>query len=286
MKLLAAPAYVAAALTSDSQISQKRLSLQCVFCIPIRGTKVPSSPDWLHEIKYDGYRLRVERSSERVRLITRNGHDWTDRYPWIVEAALKNRIKQFVIDGEAVVLGVDGVPDFKAPHSRKHDEEVQLYAFDILTLDGEDLRILTRLAFPVTRRRALASRDERSYFLCACVDLRAICLGELPVKTAETKAPDARISRTVWLAGLAVRTIFIAILIVITARVASPQLEHIWSLWETPSDLVRVALGVSVCGWLLVHIFILPKDPSGYRTWLYLGLAILPLSVLCAVVIW
>ena len=139
MKLLAAPAYVAAALTSDSQISQKRLSLQCVFCIPIRGTKVPSSPDWLHEIKYDGYRIRVERE-RRVRLFSRNGYDWTDRYPWIVEAALKNRIKQFVIDGEAVVLGIDGIPDFNALHSRRHDEEAQLYAFDIMALDGEDLR--------------------------------------------------------------------------------------------------------------------------------------------------
>jgi hypothetical protein len=152
---------------------------------------------------------------------------------------------------------------------------------------GGRLWILPRLAFLVTNgRRALASRDDRSYFLFACVDLRAICLGELPVKTAETKAPDARISRTVWLAGLAVRTIFIAILIVITARVASPQLEHIWSLWESPSDLVRVALGLAVCAWLLVHIFVLPKDPGGYRIWLYLGVAILPLSVLCAVVIW
>ena len=43
-----------------------------------------------------------------MRLITRNGHNWTDRYPWIVEVALKNRIRHFVIDGEAVVLGVDG----------------------------------------------------------------------------------------------------------------------------------------------------------------------------------
>ena len=62
------------------------------------------------------------------------------RHPWIVEAALKNRIKQFVIDGEAVLLGVDGIADFNALHSRKHDQEVQLYAFDILALDGEDLR--------------------------------------------------------------------------------------------------------------------------------------------------
>src|SRR5471030_2915985 len=50
------------------------------------------------------------------------------RYPWIVEAALKNRYKQFVIDGEAVVLGIDGVADFDALHSRKHDHEVKLYA--------------------------------------------------------------------------------------------------------------------------------------------------------------
>ena len=47
-----------------------------------------------------------------MRLITRGGDNWTDRYPWIAEAARKNRIKQFVIDGEAVVLGVDGISDF------------------------------------------------------------------------------------------------------------------------------------------------------------------------------
>ena len=57
-------------------------------------------------------RLRLERDGDRVRLITRGGDNWTDRYPWIAEAARKNRIKQFVIDGEAVVLGVDGISDF------------------------------------------------------------------------------------------------------------------------------------------------------------------------------
>jgi hypothetical protein len=58
---------------------------------------------------------------------------------WIVESAPKNRLKHFVIDGEAVVLGVDGIPDFNALHPRKADAEVQLYAFDILALEGEDL---------------------------------------------------------------------------------------------------------------------------------------------------
>ena len=50
------------------------------FCLPMMGAKVPASPEWLHEIKYDGYRLRVERDGDRVRLITRNGYDWTKRY--------------------------------------------------------------------------------------------------------------------------------------------------------------------------------------------------------------
>jgi ATP-dependent DNA ligase len=87
------------------------------FCLPTLGKAVPAGPEWFHEIKYDGYRLRVERDGERVRLITKRGYDWTPRYPWIVEAALKNRTRQFVIDGEAVVLRVDGISDFNALHS-------------------------------------------------------------------------------------------------------------------------------------------------------------------------
>ncbi|MGE5158122.1 MAG: hypothetical protein ACM3OF_08235 [Gemmatimonas sp.] len=93
-------------------------------------------------------------------------------------------------------------------------------------------------------------------------------------------------SRTVRFAGLAVRTIFIVVLIVITARVARPQMERLRTLFDTPADVVRVALGVAVCLWLIVHIFILPKDPGGYRIWLYIGLGLVPLSVLCAVLIW
>jgi len=111
-------------------------------CIPTRGTRVPAGKDWLHEIKHDGYRLIVARDGDRVRLFTRNGYDWSHRYPIIVEAALRNRAKSFVIDGEAVLLGVDGISDFAGLHSRQHDDQVQLYAFDILDLEGEDLRKL------------------------------------------------------------------------------------------------------------------------------------------------
>jgi bifunctional non-homologous end joining protein LigD len=95
----------------------------------------------------------VHRDGDRVRLITRNGYDWTRRYPWIVEAARRNKIRQFVIDGEAVILGVDGVSDFDALHSGQHGADVQLYAFDVLAMDGDDLRDL-----PLSMRKTNLAR--------------------------------------------------------------------------------------------------------------------------------
>ena len=73
---------------------------------------------------------------------------------------MKNRVKRFVIDGEAVVLGVDGVADFNALHSRRHDDEVQLYAFDILALDGDDLRSLPLSMRKTNLARLLARRPD------------------------------------------------------------------------------------------------------------------------------
>jgi bifunctional non-homologous end joining protein LigD len=91
---------------------------------------------------------------------TRNGHDWTGRYPLIVEASLKNRQTSFVINGEAVLLGVDGISDFNGLHSRQHDDEVQLYAFDLLALDGDDLRKLPLHLRKNNLARLLARRPE------------------------------------------------------------------------------------------------------------------------------
>jgi ATP-dependent DNA ligase len=129
-------------------------------CIPTLGKQVPAGPDWIHEIKQDGYRLIVQRDCKSVRLFTRNGHDWTSRYPRIVEAARKNRQNRFVIDGEAVLLGVDGISDFNALHGRRRDEEVQLYAFDCLALEGEDLRALPLHLRKTNLARLLARRPD------------------------------------------------------------------------------------------------------------------------------
>lgn len=97
---------------------------------------------------------------------------------------------------------------------------------------------------------------------------------------------DPKPPALVWFGGVAVRSIFLLVLTVLTARVASPQIERLTSLYETPGDLIRVLLGVGVCSWLIVNLFILPKDAGAYRTWMYLGLAVLPLSVLCVIVVW
>ena len=70
------------------------------------------------------------REGKLVRLFSKNGEHYTKRYPWIVESALKNRKTNFVIEGEAVVLGVEGISDFDALAAGQHDEEVQRYSFD------------------------------------------------------------------------------------------------------------------------------------------------------------
>jgi bifunctional non-homologous end joining protein LigD len=130
------------------------------FCLPTRGGQVPAGSDWLHEIKYDGFRMLVQRDGDRVRLFTRGGYDWTKRYPWIVQAARRNRHKQFVIDGEAVIIGVDGYSDFNALHAGRHNEEVQLCAFDVLAIDGDDLRDLPLSLRKANLQRLLARRPD------------------------------------------------------------------------------------------------------------------------------
>lgn len=100
----------------------------------------PAGPDWLHEIKHDGFRLQVIRNGDRVRLFTRNGNDWSKRYPSIVECAASLPARSFVLDGEVVCCDGDGLAVFEMLRARRHDGDAFLYAFDLLLLDGDDLR--------------------------------------------------------------------------------------------------------------------------------------------------
>lgn len=109
----------------------------------------------------------------------------------------------------------------------------------------------------------------------------------LQAKQADKTTPgETRPPTLVWYGGVAGRTLFLIVLIILTARVASPQIERLSSIYETPGDLIRVVMGVGVCAWFVVNLFILPKDAGAYRTWMYLGFALLPLAVLCAFVVW
>jgi bifunctional non-homologous end joining protein LigD len=94
----------------------------------------------------------VRREGARVRCFTRNGHDWADRFPAIVDAARRLRAKSFLIDGEAVVCRPDGLSDFDALRRGRRGHEVTLAAFDLIELQGDDLRNDPLL----TRKRQLA----------------------------------------------------------------------------------------------------------------------------------
>ncbi|MCZ7977012.1 non-homologous end-joining DNA ligase [Agrobacterium salinitolerans] len=109
----------------------------------------PQGDQWSWELKWDGYRLAVHIEPTGVRILTRGGHDWTHRIPAIAEAARALGPATMIIDGEAVVLDEQGRPDFgllqnslgasgKAAGNRASD--AVLYAFDLMYLDGHDLR--------------------------------------------------------------------------------------------------------------------------------------------------
>ena len=99
----------------------------------------------------------------------------------------------------------------------------------------------------------------------------------------ETNSAQADIPISLRIGAIVLRALFIGALLVVVARVSTPQNESIWSAYETPGDLIRLALGVAVGLWVLLHLFMLPKDPEGYRTWVYLGLIIAPFALALAI---
>jgi bifunctional non-homologous end joining protein LigD len=112
-------------------------------CLPAPGHSVPAGPQWVYEIKHDGFRFICRREGNRIRVFSRRGHDWTDRVPRIVDTFARLAATSVTLDGEGVACDPDGVTDFKllrAALGRPAKREVFLYAFDLLELDGHDLR--------------------------------------------------------------------------------------------------------------------------------------------------
>ena len=109
-------------------------------CLPSPADKPPSGSTWIHEIKHDGYRLMARRDPVGIRLLTRNGHDWANRYPLIVEAVNHLRVRSVLIDGEVVCCDERGLATFQLLRHRRNEASAFLYAFDLLELDGTDMR--------------------------------------------------------------------------------------------------------------------------------------------------
>src|SRR5262245_31352200 len=109
-------------------------------CLPTKADVPPSSGLWVHEIKHDGFRVIARKIGGQVKLYSRPGNDLSDRFPQIVEAMASLRSRSCIIDGEAVCCDDDGIPSFDRIRYRRRDASVFLYAFDLLELDGRDLR--------------------------------------------------------------------------------------------------------------------------------------------------
>jgi bifunctional non-homologous end joining protein LigD len=109
-------------------------------CLPTNAPQPPTGDAWVHEIKHDGFRVIARKDGDRVRLYSRPGNSLTDRFPLIVEALAGLRSRACIIDGEAVACDDGGVPSFDRIRYRRHDTSVFMYAFDLIELDGNDLR--------------------------------------------------------------------------------------------------------------------------------------------------
>ncbi len=117
-------------------------------CLPKSAKEPPAGPGWIHEIKHDGFRILARRIGDHVRLYTRHGTNFADRFPRIVEAVKSLPTRSCFIDGEAIVVNKRGLSTFELLRSWRHDHAAVLCAFDLIELNGDDLR-----PFPIEQRK-------------------------------------------------------------------------------------------------------------------------------------
>ena len=106
------------------------------------ASDVPEGDNWLHELKFDGYRTLAFVSSGRVRLVTRNGNDWTARFPGVADAVAELPLDEGILDGEVVSLNEEGISSFQRLQNALSTGDVDslvYYVFDVPHLEGFDL---------------------------------------------------------------------------------------------------------------------------------------------------
>jgi ATP dependent DNA ligase domain len=121
-------------------------------CLPRLTERPPAGPGWIHEIKHGGFRILAHRKGRAIRLMSRNGHDLAGRFPQIVEAVRTLPVQSCVIDGEAIVTDDKGLAVFALLREHRHNVGAELCAFDMIELDGEDLRRVPVFGWPTYPR--------------------------------------------------------------------------------------------------------------------------------------
>ena len=99
-------------------------------CLPSPADRPPTGSNWIHEIKHDGYRLMARRDPIGIRLITRRGNDWSERFPLVIEAVNHLRVRSCLIDGEVVCCDEPGLARFDVLRRRRNEVVAFLYAFE------------------------------------------------------------------------------------------------------------------------------------------------------------
>ncbi|TYL96661.1 DNA ligase [Bradyrhizobium rifense] len=123
--------------------------------------KVPSGSRWIHEIKFDGYRVQVHLHNQAVNVFTRRGHDWTTRFMKVAHDAWHIKAGSAILDGEIVVPAADGTTDFSVLQNelKGKSTSIVLVAFDLLYLNGRDLRKLPLLHRKAELKKIVAGTD-------------------------------------------------------------------------------------------------------------------------------
>ena len=110
------------------------------LCLPRLALRPPAGPGWVHEIKHDGFRILAKQNPDGIHLFSREGYDLAARFPLAAMAIAALPARSCLIDGEAIACDQNGLAVFEMIRWRRHDQDVVLCAFDLLELDGQDLR--------------------------------------------------------------------------------------------------------------------------------------------------
>jgi hypothetical protein len=163
-------------------------------CLATPGHRLPARGQWVHEIKHDGYRAQAHLRAGKSTIFTRNGYDWTPRFRQIADALEPLRGHDLVLNGEIVVMDERGVSDFHLLQdelAQKAPERLTYWVFDLLYLDGFDLRA----AALQDRKRALSQLLGKGFDKASRIQASNTKLSPATASPATSRRPESRTSQ-------------------------------------------------------------------------------------------